>query len=186
MTRRSLLSLAALPLRAQIGYREYARCLPDYLSTLAEDAYRRREKRITEIKGPAQVREYQAWARLTFQKLIGALPTERTPLNVRTVGAFERERYRVEKLLYESRPGLFVPANLYLPKGGTAPYPGVLFQMGHSTNGKAYALYQRCCQGLVQLGYMVLAFDPIGQGERAYYLKPDGAWLTRLGATQEH
>ena len=186
MTRRSLLSLAALPLRAQIGYREYARCLPDYLSALALEAYQRREKRIAAIKGAAGVREYQAWARRTFAQLIGALPAERTPLNVRTVGAFERERYRVEKLVYESRPGMMIPANLYLPKSATAPYPGVLFQMGHSINGKGYALYQRCCQGLVQLGYVVLAFDPIGQGERAYYLKPDGAWLTRLGATQEH
>jgi cephalosporin-C deacetylase-like acetyl esterase len=92
----------------------------------------------------------------------------------------------VEKIVYESRPGLFVTANLYLPKSGTPPYPGVLFQMGHSANGKGYALYQRCCQGLVQLGHVVLAFDPIGQGERTNYPKPDG-WLTRLRSpTEEH
>ena len=111
---------------------------------------------------------------------------ERTPLNLRTTGALERNQYTIEKIVYESRPGLFVTANLYQPKGGTAPYPGVLFQMGHSANGKGYALYQRCCQGLVQLGYVVLAFDPIGQGERINYLKGDG-WLTRLrGPTEEH
>ena len=93
---------------------------------------------------------------------------------------------RVEKIVYQSRPGLFVTANLYLPKSGTPPYPGVLFQMGHSANGKSYALYQRCCQGLVQLGYVVLAFDPIGQGERTNYPRPDG-WLTRLRSpTEEH
>lgn len=58
--------------------------------------------------------------------------------------------------------------------------------MGHSANGKGYDLYQRCCQGLVQLGYVVLAFDPIGQGERTNYPKPDG-WLTRLRSpTEEH
>jgi cephalosporin-C deacetylase-like acetyl esterase len=108
-------------------------------------------------------------------KLVGALP-ERSPLNIRTVGTLERDRYRVEKLVYESRPDLFIPANLYLPKGGTAPYPGVLFQMGHSAPGKAYPLYQRCCQGLAQLGYVVLAFDPIGQGERS----------TSRSPTQEH
>jgi cephalosporin-C deacetylase-like acetyl esterase len=58
--------------------------------------------------------------------------------------------------------------------------------MGHSINGKSYSLYQRCCQGLVQLGYVVLAFDPIGQGERAYYTRPNG-WLSRFNSpTQEH
>jgi cephalosporin-C deacetylase-like acetyl esterase len=58
--------------------------------------------------------------------------------------------------------------------------------MGHSNNGKSYALYQRCCQGLVQLGHVVLAFDPIGQGERTNYPQPDG-WLTRLrSVTEEH
>lgn len=170
MTRREMIGAmaAAGVLRAQTGgirYRDYARCLPDYLAGLAAEAEARRNARIARLTTPPAIRDYQNWVRTTFRKLVGPLP-ERTPLNVRTTSAFERERYGVEKIVYESRPGLFVPANLYLPKGGTAPYPGVLFQMGHSTNGKAYALYQRCCQGLVQLGYMVLAFDPMGQGER--------------------
>src|SRR5450432_1249400 len=153
-----------------IQYRQYARCLPDYLEALAADAYARRSRRIAALRTPGDIRGYQAWARQTFARL-AALPEktplpERTPPSVRTTGAFERERYRVEKLVYESRPGWFVTANLYLPKqNGT--HPGVLFQMGHATNGKASVTYQRCCQGLVQLGYLVLAFDPMGQGERA-------------------
>jgi cephalosporin-C deacetylase-like acetyl esterase len=181
MTRRQLLALAtaAPALRAQTSSREYARCLPDYLSALAADAYARRNQRIAALKTPAAILDYKVWARRTFIQLIGPLP-ERSPLNVRTVGGFERDRYRVEKLVYESRPGLIVTANLYVPKGGAAPYPGVLFQMGHSAPGKAYPLYQRCCQGLVQLGYMVLAFDPIGQGERASHATPP------RGPTQEH
>ena len=56
----------------------------------------------------------------------------------------------------------------------TAPFPGVLFQAGHSLNGKAANLYQYCCQGLAQLGFVVLAFDPMGQGERTYYPARDG------------
>jgi cephalosporin-C deacetylase-like acetyl esterase len=172
-------AFAAPALRAQIGYRDYARCLPDYLSSLAAAAYARRNQRVAALRTPEEIRSYQAWARATFTRLAGRLP-ERSALNVRTVGAFERDRYRVEKLVYESRPGLFVTANLYLPRAGTAPYPGVLFQMGHSAPGKAYPLYQRCCQGLVQLGYMVLAFDPIGQGERSSRATPPRS------PTQEH
>jgi len=180
LTRRQLIAAALAPgLRAQIAYRDYARCLPDYLSALAADAYARRNQKLAALHTPADIRKYQGWARDTFKTLVGALP-ERSPLNTRTVGAFERDRYRVEKLVYESRPGLIVTANLYLPKTGTPPYPGVLFQMGHSAPGKAYPLYQRCCQGLAQLGHIVLAFDPIGQGERASPVTPPRS------PTQEH
>ena len=161
MTRRQILRfvaafgapvLRALPAAAPaIGYREYARCLPDYLATLAAGAYARRNTRITQLTTPAAVRSYQAWARRTFGLLAGGLP-ERTPLNLRTTGELDRGQYRIEKQVYESRPGLFVTANLYLPKSGQPPFPAVLFQMGHSGNGKSYDFYQRCCQGLAQLG----------------------------------
>ena len=187
MTRRTLFGLVgAAALRGQeIHYREYARCLPDYLTSLADAAYARRNARIAALHTPADIRGYQAWARATFQKLAGGLPRP-AALNTRTVGGFERPAYRVEKLVYETRPGLIVPANLYLPKQGRPPYPGVLFQMGHSNDGKGYTYYQRCCQGLAQLGYIVLAFDPMGQGERTAY-PLEGGWLTRLpSADDEH
>jgi len=111
------------------------------------------------------VRERQRWVRETFWRLVGGEP-RRTPLNARVLGSFERPGYRLEKIVYESQPGLFIPANLYVPTRGRAPFPGVLFQLGHSLIGKAAILYQKCCQGLARLGYVVLTFDPMGQGER--------------------
>jgi dienelactone hydrolase len=200
MTRRRLLGTSSLlpllaPLRATsavstpspypgVAYRNYFRCLPDFLDDLAARAYQARNRQIAALTTPAAVRRRQQWARETFWKVIGA-PPERTPLNVRTVGSFEREHYRVEKLLYETQPNFHVPANLYIPKNAKPPYPGVLFQMGHTANGKAGPTYQRCCQGLVQLGFLVLGFDPMGQGERIYYPK---AAVTRSGfsPTGEH
>jgi dienelactone hydrolase len=148
-------------------FRVYSRCLPGYLASLARDAYQRRNAALAGIKSPADVRARQAWARRTLWELIGGQP-ERTPLDPQPSGGFERSGYRLEKLSYASRPGLRIPANLYIPTSGQAPFPGVLFQMGHSLNGKAYDSYQKCCQGLARLGYMVLAFDPMGQGERTY------------------
>ncbi|MCP5112784.1 MAG: hypothetical protein GY953_18310, partial [bacterium] len=165
---------------AGVSYREYARCLPDYLRGLAEEAYKRRNAEIAKLTSPSAVRERQRWARDTFWRLAGGQP-ERTPLNTQVVGSFERNGYRVENLHYETRPGFIVPANLYIPTSGKPPYPGVLFQMGHSLNGKAAGVYQKCCQGLVQLGYVVLGFDPMGQGERAYYPRENG-YLTRLSS----
>jgi dienelactone hydrolase len=166
-----------------VAYRDYSRCLPDFLDELAAHAYEVRNRKIASLTTPAAVRQYQQWTRETFWKLVGGAP-ERTPLNVRSVGGFEREHYRVEKLLYESQPNLYVPANLYIPKSFKPPFPGILFQMGHTPNGKAGATYQRCCQGLAQLGYLVLAFDPMGQGERIYYPDASGT-KTRLGDVDE-
>src|ERR671911_634008 len=117
MTRRQLLGTPFLlpALRAQVRYREYARCLPDYLTTLAADAYERRNARLAQLTTPAAIREYQSWARRTFLQLAGDSP-QRTPLNLRNVGTLDRPAYRIQKLVYESRPGLVVTANLYVPK----------------------------------------------------------------------
>ena len=149
-------------------YRDYSRCLPDYLHDLADAAYALRNAEIAKLTTPAAIEARQQWVSETFWKLVGGMP-ERTPLNPRTIASFERKKYRVEKVVYESQPGFHVSANLYVPTTSKPPYPGVLFQMGHSPNGKAAELYQQCCQGLAELGYVVLAFDPMGQGERTYY-----------------
>jgi dienelactone hydrolase len=168
-----------------VAYRDYFRCLPDLLDDFAALAYRARNRQIAALTTPAAVRRRQRWTRETFWKLVGGAP-ERTPLHVRTVGGFEREHYRVEKLLYESQPNLHVPANLYIPKSHQPPFPGVLFQMGHTANGKAGGTYQRCCQGLAQLGYLVLGFDPMGQGERIYYPNASGTHSRLASADGEH
>jgi dienelactone hydrolase len=178
LTRREwIASVAAAAAIPNVPYRQYSRCLPDYLRGLAAEAYRTRNRAIARLTTPQAIQRRQGWVRETFWKLAGGRP-QSTPLNVRTTGAFERDGYRVEKLVYESQPGFIVPANLYIPVGA-GPFPGVLFQMGHSRNGKAYEPYQRCCQGLARLGFVVLAFDPVGQGERIFYPGADPA-VTRL------
>ncbi|QOY87287.1 alpha/beta hydrolase family protein [Paludibaculum fermentans] len=167
------------------AYHQYSRCLPDYLRGLAASARRTREAALAKLTTPAAIQQRQRWVRQTLVELIGSLP-ERTNLNAKTVGSFERAGYRVERLVYESRPDFHIPANLYIP-AGKPPFPAVLFQLGHSGNGKAYDSYQRACQGLVKLGFLVLSFDPMGQGERIYYPGVPGQ-RTRLegGADGEH
>jgi dienelactone hydrolase len=95
---------------------------------------------------------------------------ERTPLNPRITGVVERDTYRIEKVIFESRPNFPVTANLYIPTGRKLPLPGVVGSCGHSTNGKAANPYQSFAQGLARQGYVTLIFDPIGQGERLQYV----------------
>jgi dienelactone hydrolase len=197
-TRRDLLAaLAASPLLSRaiaqdpvefpgVAYRDYPRCLPDYLRGLAAAAREKRNAALKEIDSTNAVRERQQWVRKTLIELIGKFP-QKTDLNLRITGSFERPGYRLERVVYESRPNLHISANLYVPTSGRGPFPGVLFQLGHAGNGKAYDSYQRACQGLARLGFLVLAFDPMGQGERIYY--PDASGIrTRLpeGADEEH
>lgn len=165
------------------AYRQYSRCLPDYLRRLVARAVDLRERELAKLTSAEAIHARQRQVREIFWKLVGGMP-ERTPLNARTVGSFDRSGYRVEKILYESRPAFHVPANLYIPDDARPPLPGILFQMGHSNNGKADANYQRCCQGLAKLGFLVLAFDPMGQGERIYY--PDSSGIrTRLRSSDD-
>ncbi len=189
LTRRQAFVLPALAYAQTrfpgVGYRNYPACLPASLSELAAAARQKRDGQLARLTSTEAIARRQDWARRTLIELIGGLP-ERTALNARTLGSLDRDRYRVEKVVYESRPGFFVSANLYVPRHGRAPYPGVLFQLGHGLNGKAYASYQAACQGLVQLGFVVLSFDPMGQGERIYYPDSDGVHSRLHDADLEH
>jgi len=181
------MGLFAAPLFAQkqVMYRDYSRCLPEYLRHLVGECARKRNQIIGSLNSQTAIHERQQWVRRTFWQLAGGQP-QKSSLNIKTVGGFSRNGYRLEKLIYESQSELFVSANLYIPTSGRPPYPGVLFQLGHAVNGKAAIPYQKCCQGLAQLGFVVLSFDTMGQGERTNYPRADQP-LTRLrSADDEH
>ena len=103
-----------------------------------------------------------------LQKALGLDPwPERTPLNPRVTGRAEREAYTIENVVFESRPHFCVTANVYVPKGGPTPRAAVVVVPGHAMKeGKNYDLYRLGELGLVAQGFTVLAYDPIGQGER--------------------
>ena len=137
----------------------------------AERAWAEREKTVGRLTTPETLRERQAEIRRKMAMEIGGLPEARTPLNAKSKPLFEREGYRVEGVAFESLPGFVVTANLYVPTRGAGPYPAVLGVAGHSDAGKADATYQRAWITLARRGYVVLAFDPPGQGER---IDPNG------------
>ena len=85
----------------------------------------------------------------------------------------QREGYRIENVIFESRPNFPVTANLYLPESDRS-VPGVVGSCGHSANGKAAEAYQAFAQGLAKLGLACLLFDPLGQGERLQFPLQDG------------
>ncbi len=143
---------------------EPGRQLERWLVALMERHDEARLERLAALRTRAEFEAWQADRRAFFLRQIGGLP-ERTPLEARTVGRLEGEGYRVEKVIFASRPGHRVTANLYLPDAG-GPHPGVLVPCGHSHDGKAAAAYQNICRLLARHGMVALCYDPIGQGER--------------------
>ena len=137
----------------------------DQVRQVEAQADRRRAALNTQRDAEAYVRDVQE----KIQRSFGPWP-ERTPLKPRVTGVVERDQYRIEKIIFESRPNFLVTANLYIPKGRDFPLPGVVGTCGHSTNGKASEYYQGFSQGLARQGYVVLIYDPISQGERLQYV----------------
>jgi cephalosporin-C deacetylase-like acetyl esterase len=124
------------------------------------------------------MRQRREQLRSHYREMLGPLP-QRTPLNARTVGTVQCDGYRIEKVIYESRPRHHVTANLYLPDPLEGAVPGVLVPCGHSANGKANEAYQSVCILLARNGCAALIYDPIGQGERNQILD-----LDRHGTTE--
>lgn len=124
------------------------------------------------LKTDKALAAYQQKRREALQQSLGKLP-ERTPLNPQVTGIIQQPGFTIEKILYESQPGFHVTANLYRPDGA-GPFPAILHPVGHSENGKAYDSYQRANRLLAQHGFIVLSFDPIGQGERKQMLDETG------------
>jgi cephalosporin-C deacetylase-like acetyl esterase len=100
-----------------------------------------------------------------------SLGTDRLPwppaLRPEIVGTLRRPGYRIEKIIYEALPGMRIPAHLYIPEEINEPAPAILFYNGHWwPDSKARPDFQTFCINMARLGFIVLSFDPFGQGER--------------------
>ena len=125
------------------------------------------EKRRVRFAAMATEEDLDALRRNVRSKLAemwGPFP-EKTPLNPQALTTIERDGYRIEKIIYETRPRLFVPANLYRP-AGDGPFPAVIFPPGHGEAGKAYPDYQKFCIQMARSGFVALVWGPASQGER--------------------
>lgn len=105
-----------------------------------------------------------------FDEYISAYPGElfedRKPIDARKVSEFEFNRYRVENYLFESIPGWYVNATLYLPKE-KGRYPGIVCPTGHSS--KTLPNYTGSAQLFAVSGYAAVSFDPPGmRGEHIF------------------
>ncbi len=147
-----------------------------------ESLDRRLEELGEALESQEGIAAYQKKRREFLPWTFGEMP-KRSPLNAQVTGVIDEDGFTIEKVLIESQPGFHVTANVYRPEGD-GPFAAVLHPVGHSENGKAYSEYQRANRLLVRNGFLVLCYDPIGQGERKQLLGPNGKPLGR--ASGEH
>ena len=122
-------------------------------------------------------------------KAWGGFPAEPCPLEARKLGEIVRDGYRVEKIVFQTMPGVWMTANAYVPDGKPEQtFPAVLCVHGHWAGAKQDPVVQSRCIGLAKLGFFVLCVDAFGAGERAigealgeYHGEMTGATLLLLG-----
>ncbi len=137
LTRREMLrqsaafaALAACPLHrtlAQDKDGDYS--IRRYLAARAAELER---EFLPGIDSAADFEKHRPALRADLLDMLGLKPLpERTPLKATVTGKVEQPGYTIEKLHFQSLPGLYVTANLYLPSPARERYPTILYQVGH-------------------------------------------------------
>ncbi|MHC4692089.1 MAG: alpha/beta hydrolase family protein [Planctomycetota bacterium] len=110
--------------------------------------------------------------RKQLYEMLGLDPLpEKTELAPVITGKVEHDEFTVEKVHYQSRPGLYVTGNLYIPKGLEKPAPTILYVCGHGPvkkDGISYgnkARYQHHAAWFARHGYVCFIFDTLQLGE---------------------
>jgi dienelactone hydrolase len=166
------------------GFYDVESQLPRYLRERAQACFAATDERKAAIDSVAAVERRCDRIRRDFHAAIGGLPDRRPPLDATTTGTTTTAEHTVETVTFQSLRSFHVTGTCYVPDERDGQIPGVLFLCGHATDGKAASDYQRCCRQLAASGCLVLAIDPIGQGERRQY-EPERD-PPRFGPTESH
>jgi cephalosporin-C deacetylase-like acetyl esterase len=156
------------------AYTDRSIILLKHFQRLSQESSWNRQVELTRVTDQKSWEAYRSSVLARYRQALGLPFPERTPLMAETLRTLDRGDYRIEVMTYQAVPDVYVSANLYVPQTGQPPYPGILFPCGHSPNGKAVETYHSAALGLVKKGYVVLLYDPPGQGERYQYLDDKG------------
>ncbi|HSG69066.1 MAG TPA: acetylxylan esterase [Planctomycetaceae bacterium] len=143
-----------------------------YDDMISRDIERRRLLAIQrENRAWSQVETRDDWEQFRDQRInalrnsLGRFPPAPKQLNVETTGRIEGDGYRIENIVFESRPGLFVTANLYLPSKPEKSMPAILLSHSHHAP-KTQGELQDMGMIWARQGCAVLVMDHLGHGER--------------------
>ncbi len=171
-----VVSICAAPLLAQDPFLQW-------MDRIAQEQLSKREAAVARIQTVDEAEVRRQAVRAKILELIGGLPDYSGPLNTKVTGQIDGPRYVIEKVVFESLPKVFVTANVYRPKE-PGRYPGVLMPLGHWDEGKPAV--QEIAANLAMKGFVALAFDPLGQGERQQAYDPRLRASLAGGSVDQH
>ena len=125
---------------------------------------------LPEVKTAEDFEKLRPVLREQYFAMLGLRPLpEKTPLNPVVTGRLDFPDFTVEKLHFQSRPGLYVTGNLYLPKPVQVRHPAILYSCGHSNKGRDgnKSAYQDHGIWFATHGYACLVVDSLQLGEIA-------------------
>lgn len=128
------------------------------------------------------MQQYVSQLRSRFSQLAGEMP-QRGKLNAKVVGSLKGNGFIVEKIVFQSTPGRYVTAHLYLPEKVQGKIPACIEMCGHGLDGKGTG--SGSAEQLAVNGIASMVVDPFSQGERQQTIDAQGKNLTR-GVTTEH
>lgn len=131
------------------------------------------------LQTAADVQERSRVVRENLLSMLGEFPSKEQ-LDARTLRSTEKEGYRVENVMFLSRPDFWVTGNLYVPTVGKGRFPALISPCGHYPLARMTPQYQSAYISLAKSGFVVLSYDPIGQGERRQYWDP-ATNITQVG-----
>lgn len=156
-----------------------------HLNAQAFEKLSERRTRIKALETSGEWKARQQEVRQVLNRIVGPFP-EKTPLNAQVLGVVEKDLFRVEKIVFESRPEFYVTGCLFIPSELKGKAPAILNVIGHTGIAFRSTGYQRLILNLVTKGFVVFAMDPIGQGERLQYFDPGLGRSVVGGPTSEH
>jgi hypothetical protein len=111
-----------------------------YIDGIARVKLEERQQSVAQIRTKAEAERRKAANREKILRLIGGLPERSGPVAVKGFGTLAGDGFRVEKIAYESLPGFWVTADLYIPGAGGGPFPAIVVAPGHGAAGKTALL----------------------------------------------
>ncbi len=171
-----------------LQYTDAPNFLYHHLAGEAFDLLEKREDAVSELKSLTEWQQRQSFIKETLLDIVGPFP-EKNPLNAKVIRTVKRDGYKIEHIIYESQPGFYVTSSMFIPDGikRKGKTPAIVYCSGHSADGYRSKVYLHVIANLVKKGFIVFAFDPVGQGERREYFDPETEKSTIPGAqTNEH
>ncbi len=171
-----------------LQYSDASNSLYHHLSSEAFELLKKREDVVSKLNSLSEWQQRQQYIKETLLDIVGPFP-EKTPLNAKIERTVKRVGYKIEHIVYESQPGFYVTASMFIPGDikKRSKLPAIIYCSGHSDLGYRSEVYLHVIANLVKKGFIVFAFDPVGQGERMEYFNPETKESSIPGANKgEH